>query len=165
MLLDHNMPMPNADRGPGIPFPPPFVYVVAYGLAALLNTRLEFQIDGTGAGTTQSVLGAVLIGAGLLWMAYGIVTFVRARTAVIPNQPARQLVSWGPYGLSRNPMYVGLAAAYVGIALVNNHAWPLALLPIALVVMNLIIKREERYLSMAFGDAYETYRRRVRRWI
>ena len=67
------MPMTEVSRGPGIPFPPPFVYVAAYAIAALLNTRLEFLIDGQGAGTTQSVIGAALIGAGLVWMAYGIV--------------------------------------------------------------------------------------------
>ena len=159
------MPMADVSRGPGIPFPPPFVYVAAYGIAALLNTRLEFLIDGQGAGTTQSVIGSALIGAGLLWMAYGIVTFVRARTSVVPDRPARQLVTWGPYGLSRNPMYVGITSAYLGIAIVNNHAWPLILLPFALVGMTVIIRREEVYLRTAFGDAYDQYCRRVRRWV
>jgi protein-S-isoprenylcysteine O-methyltransferase Ste14 len=159
------MPMPDTSRGPGIPFPPPLVYVAAYGIAALLNMRLEFLIDGRGAGTTQSVIGSALIGAGLLWMAYGIVTFLRARTSVIPDQPARQLVTWGPYGVSRNPMYLGITAAYLGIAVVNNHAWPLVLLPLALMGLTVIIRREERYLRAAFGDAYDQYCRRVRRWV
>ena len=157
--------MSDAGRGPGIPFPPPFVYVAAYGLAALLNTRLEFLIDGQGAGATQQFMGAALIGAGLIWMAYGIVTFLRARTSVVPNHPARRLVTWGPYRVSRNPMYLGVTSAYLGIALVNNHAWPLVLLPAALVALTLIIKREERYLRGAFGDAYDQYCRHVRRWV
>lgn len=159
------MPMPHASRGPGIPFPPPFVYVAAYGLAALLNLRLEFLIDGQGAGTIQAGIGSALIGAGLLWMAYGIVTFLRARTSVVPDRPARQLVTWGPYGVSRNPMYVGITSAYLGIAIVNNHAWPLVLLPCALIAMTAIIRREETYLRTAFGDAYDQYCRRVRRWV
>jgi len=98
-------------------------------------------------------------------MAYGIVTFVRARTSVIPDRPARQLVTWGPYRISRNPMYLSLTAAYLGIALVNNYAWPLVLLPVALAGMTIIIKREERYLHGAFGDAYDQYCRHVRRWV
>jgi len=159
------MPMTDVSRGPGIPFPPPFVYVAAYAIAALLNTRLEFLIDGQGAGTTQSVIGDALIGAGLVWMAYGIVTFLRARTSVVPDRPARQLVTWGPYGLSRNPMYVGITSAYLGIAIANNHAWPLVLLPFALIAMTAIIRREEAYLHTAFGDAYDQYCRRVRRWV
>lgn len=157
--------MPDANRGPGIRFPPPFVYAAAYAIAAVLNTRLEFLIDGQGVGTTQSVVGSALVGAGLVWMAYGIVTFLRARTSVVPDRPARQLVTWGPYGVSRNPMYLGITAAYLGIAIVNNHAWPLALLPFALLGMTAIIRREERYLRTAFGDAYDQYCRRVRRWV
>jgi protein-S-isoprenylcysteine O-methyltransferase Ste14 len=159
------MPMSERSRGPGIPFPPPFVYAAAYALAALLNTRLEFLIDGQGAGTSQEFVGAMFIGAGLVWMAYGIVTFLRARTSVVPDRPARQLVTWGPYRVSRNPMYLGVTSAYLGIALVNNHAWPLVLLPVALVVMTIIIKREERYLRRAFGEAYDQYCQRVRRWV
>ena len=157
--------MPDVSRGPGIPFPPPFVYAAAYAIAALLNRRLEFLIDGRGAGTTQSVIGSALIGVGLLWMAYGIVTFLRARTSVVPDRPARQLVTWGPYGLSRNPMYVGITSAYLGIAIVNNHAWPLVLLPFALIAMTAIIRREEIYLRTAFGDGTTSTCRRVRRWV
>jgi protein-S-isoprenylcysteine O-methyltransferase Ste14 len=48
---------------------------------------------------------------------WGLLVFFRARTAIIPNQPARRLVTSGPYRFSRNPMYVGLSALYVGLAL------------------------------------------------
>jgi protein-S-isoprenylcysteine O-methyltransferase Ste14 len=159
------MPMHAASRGPGIPFPPPFVYVACYGLAWYLNTRLEFVIDGGGATAAQTILGSALIGAGLLWMAYGVVTFLRARTSVVPDQPARQLVTWGPYGVSRNPMYLGVTAAYLGIAIVNNQAWPIVLLPLALLAIGVIVRREERYLREAFGESYDRYCQRVRRWV
>ena len=42
---------------------------------------------------------------------------------------------------------------------------PLVLLPIALIAMTAIIRREEAYLHTAFGDAYDQYCRRVRRWV
>jgi protein-S-isoprenylcysteine O-methyltransferase Ste14 len=63
-------------------------------------------------------------------------------------------------------MYVGLAAAYTGLALLLNLAWPILLLPLVVVIMNVaIIAREERHLLAAFGDEYDAYRRRVRRWV
>jgi protein-S-isoprenylcysteine O-methyltransferase Ste14 len=95
----------------------------------------------------------------------GIATFARARTAIYPNQPARALVTTGPYRFSRNPMYLGLTAAYFGLALVLNWAWPLVLLPVVLGALSaLVIDREERHLASSFGTAYTEYRRHVRRW-
>ena len=157
--------MTPPNRGPGIWVPPPFVFVAAYLLAWVLNQRIEFLIVGAGASPAQEAIGTAALVAGLVWMAYCIVVFTKARTAVAPIRPARQLVTWGPYGVSRNPMYVGLTVAYVGLAILNNHAWPLVWLPAALLGMTAIIAREERYLHGAFGDAYDAYRQRVRRWV
>jgi protein-S-isoprenylcysteine O-methyltransferase Ste14 len=153
-------------RGPNIRFPPPLVYAGGYVLAWALQRRLEFEIAGAGPGIVQAGLGWAAILAGLALMGWGLVTFVRARAAVFPNRPARQLVTWGPYRRTRNPMYVGMALIYVGVALVINWAWPLVLLPVVMVVMRTaIIRREERYMRSAFGEEYAAYCRRVRRWV
>lgn len=149
-----------------MPFPPPFVFAGGWLVAWWLNTRLDFAIHGAGPGLLQTSLGAALAGCGLLLMFWGMATFIRARTAVIPRHPARALVAHGPYRFSRNPMYVGLSALYVGLALLINWAWPLVTLPIVLIVLTTaVIRREERYLRRAFGDDYEAYCRRVRRWV
>jgi protein-S-isoprenylcysteine O-methyltransferase Ste14 len=34
-----------------------------------------------------------------------------------------------------------------------------------LLVQQLVVLREEAYLESRFGDAYRTYRKRVRRWL
>lgn len=76
------------------------------------------------------------------------------------------LVTSGVFRLTRNPMYVGLAAAYAGVAALLGSWWPLALLPLVLVAVDrLVIAREEPYLARALGAQYEAYRRRVRRWL
>ena len=158
--------MPAADRGPGIHVPPPLIFVAGFAAGWLLNRRLEFVIDGDGAGAVQTAIGAVLVAAGLGLSASGITTFIRARTTVLPNRAARQLVTWGPYRATRNPMYTGLATAYLGAACLTNLAWPLVWLPAVILTMNaVVIRREERYLNAAFGLPYAEYCRRVRRWI
>jgi protein-S-isoprenylcysteine O-methyltransferase Ste14 len=49
---------------------------------------------------------------------------------------------------------------------VANTWWALILLPVLLTVMRYgVIAREERYLEAKFGDAYTTYKARVRRWL
>jgi len=108
--------------------------------------------------------GDVVVGLAL--MGWGIATFRREQTAVYPNQRARLLVESGPYRRTRNPMYLGMTVLYLGVTALMNSWWPLLLLPLVLwALVILVIGREERYLAQEFGEHYDAYRSRVRRWI
>jgi len=90
----------------------------------------------------------------------------RAGTNVRPDRPATALVTGGPFRFSRNPLYLSLITLYVGITLLFDALWPLILLvPVLAFVHWGIVKREEHYLELKFGDAYRDYKTRVRRWI
>jgi protein-S-isoprenylcysteine O-methyltransferase Ste14 len=118
------------------------------------------------AGQGGEAVGMFLLVCGLSFAGWGLVTFLRAGTAILPHHPAARLVRHGPYRFTRNPMYAGLTAAYAGLSLVAGLAWPLLVLPIVLVALRvLVVNREERYLQAAFPEAYAEYRRRVRRWV
>jgi len=158
--------VPARDLGPRVFIPPPLVFIAGWIVAWVLDRRLEFAIDGAGPTIPQVVIGGALSTAGFGLMAWGIITFRRRRTPVVPVQPARLVVEDGPYRFTRNPMYFGLTVAYVGIAALANQAWPLVILPVVLFVVSAaIIEREERHLRQRFGAAYEDYCSRVRRWI
>jgi protein-S-isoprenylcysteine O-methyltransferase Ste14 len=63
-------------------------------------------------------------------------------------------------------MYVGLTLAYLGEAGLLRQIWPLAVLPLVLAYLEwMVIPLEETRLLETFGEEYEAYRRRVRRWI
>ncbi len=80
--------------------------------------------------------------------------------------PSSALVTSGPYRFTRNPMYLGMASLYAGIALAFGLLWSLALLLVVLVVIDRgVIAREERYLERRFGDEYRLYKQQVRRWL
>lgn len=90
----------------------------------------------------------------------------RAGTSVNPTQPTTTLILEGPYRFTRNPIYLGMTALYMGIAILANTLWPILLLPGALFVMTRgVIEREEAYLERKFGEQYVTYKEKVRRWI
>jgi len=76
-----------------------------------------------------------------------------------------RLVTRGPYAASRHPMYVAWTLIYVGVALVLNTLWLLVLLPLLGLLVHREARREESRLEVAFGEAYRTYRRRVRRYL
>ncbi|MEX2154511.1 MAG: isoprenylcysteine carboxylmethyltransferase family protein [Gemmatimonadaceae bacterium] len=156
------------NRGPNVRFPPPTLFVAAFLIGMLLDASLG-PSSWWGGGVWPlwvQVVGAILAALGFVLSAWGAITFRRAGTPVIPMHAATPLVTHGPEGLTRNPMYVGLTLGYVGIALVMGVTWPLILLPMVLwALYDQVIRKEERYLADAFGEDYRTYRARVRRWI
>lgn len=151
---------------PGVRFPPPFLFFGGLLVGWLLDHYWRSMLlSGSDRGVLKGV-GVALLIAGILVAAWGMLTFRRAQTAIIPHHSASQLVSTGPYRFTRNPMYLGLTIAYMGAAALLNSAWPVILLPIVLIVLvSFVISREERYLSDAFGAAYAAYCARVRRWV
>jgi protein-S-isoprenylcysteine O-methyltransferase Ste14 len=153
-------------EGPGVRLPPPLIFVAGFVVGLLADGVVPLRLLGP-EGRGLAVTGgwtAVALGLGLTF--WGMGTFVRRRTAVMPHLPARRLVTDGPYRFTRNPMYLGLALSYTGIALLVDTAWPLVVLPVVLVIIvRYVIRREERHLERTFGDEYRTYRERVGRWL
>jgi protein-S-isoprenylcysteine O-methyltransferase Ste14 len=98
----------------------------------------------------------------------GVVQFRLSRTTVNPLTPgnASSIVTTGVYRLSRNPMYLGMAVALLGVA-----AWWSSLVGYVLVSLfcfymsELQIKPEERALRERFGHEFLAYAKRVRRWL
>ena len=118
------------------------------------------------AARALGLTGVVFLFAGGMLAIWGVLSFRRARTTILPFRSASALVRNGPYRFTRNPMYLGMTLAYFGLSLAFNTAWPILLLPIVLVAMvKLVISREESYLAAVFGDDYRAYTREVRRWL
>jgi protein-S-isoprenylcysteine O-methyltransferase Ste14 len=112
-------------------------------------------------------LGIALVTIPWILPVWAIIIFRRAGTEVSPTSAAnRELVTEGPYRLTRNPMYLGLVVVTLGIAIWNG-AWPMFLAPIAVfVTANWVhIPFEEAKMRRQFGAAYDDYVGRVRRWM
>ena len=118
------------------------------------------------AAVVSTVAGAILLVVGAVIAGWGLVIFRKARTTTVPGKSSVELVTWGPYRVTRNPMYVGLAIAYLGEAGLLKQIWPVLLLPLTLGYLHwVVIPVEEARLKDAFQDKYERYRSSVRRWI
>jgi protein-S-isoprenylcysteine O-methyltransferase Ste14 len=153
---------PKADTS-GIRVPPPVYYVAAF----LVGVVLELIFP-----TSWPPLGirlAVAFIAGAAWLALdgaATVLFRRAGTSMVPMNPTTALVTSGPYRVTRNPMYVGMAFLYVGFAFAFGVIWALVFLPAVIAVIDrFVIALEEPYLERKFGQAYRDYKSRVRRWL
>jgi len=109
-------------------------------------------------------VGLILAGGGLA--VWGARTFAVVGTTIKPFERSRVVVTEGPYRFTRNPMYLGMVAMLVGIALVLGTPAPwLAAVALAVTLQLRFIRHEERALAASLGEPYERYRSRVRRWI
>ena len=155
-------PLSNA----GVRFPPPLIFVIGILVGWLLDRYWHALPLSRLGGSAVEPFGWTLLALGLILVGWGMVTFRRANTAIIPHHSASRLVSDGPYRFTRNPMYTGLTIAYVGGAALLDSAWPIIVLPVVLIVLvRTVIAREEMYLADAFGAEYSGYVARVRRWV
>jgi protein-S-isoprenylcysteine O-methyltransferase Ste14 len=142
--------------------PVPWVFILSY----LLGAALELVIPARLVGAWTTPIGAIFFLIGAVVATWGQVLFRRAHTTTVPGEVSSTFVSSGPYRISRNPMYLGLVLAYIGEAGLLNQVWPLVLLPFVIAyVHSTVIPLEESRLEEAFGEQYDRYRARVRRWI
>jgi protein-S-isoprenylcysteine O-methyltransferase Ste14 len=116
--------------------------------------------------TAARILGAVLIVGAVAIAVPAFRAMARAGTSFRTERATTAIVTDGPFGYTRNPIYVALTLLYGGIALAINSLWVLLLIvPVLIVMRRGVIAREERYLEGKFGDAYLRYKQRVRRWL
>ena len=80
--------------------------------------------------------------------------------------PTTTIVQTGPYRFTRNPIYLGMFLALVGLAIALDSLRLLGtLVAFVLVIRYGVFAREEAHLERKFGDAYRHCRMRVRRWL
>ncbi len=147
-------------------FPPPLIYLgfLVFGIWA--GRAFAFPDLGMES-NTRDLFGWGVIAIGVIvGPLAGAGLFHRLRTAIIPFKPASRLVTSGIYRWTRNPMYLGMALIYAGIAVLFDSLLALVLLiPVLIIIQLYVIAREEAYLERTFGDEYLAYKARVRRWL
>ncbi len=94
--------------------------------------------------------------------------FGRARTTINPLKPqtTTHLVTSGIYCYTRNPMYLGQSVIVLAWAVYLHNAVALLAVPaFVLYISRFQILPEERHLAALFGERFEAFRRRTRRWV
>ena len=142
---------------------PPVIGLLWLGVGLLFRWALAFPAV---VPRPWHLLGWALVGGGLSVPLVSVKRFRRAGTSPRPWETPTALVAAGLYRFTRNPMYLGMATALLGAAVLLRTPEMLAV-PIAfLFTLNATwVPYEESVLSTRFGAAYDDYRRRVRRWL
>ena len=164
-------PRPNAAGGSGLPdvpgviVLPPFIFLGFLVVATVLEAVVPLPVLAAHA-FPRYLAGAALAACGFVMIAMGMRRFAAAGTNVPPSLPTTALVVDGIYGWTRNPLYLGTTLVCLGLAVAAGSLWAIVLMVPLLWVINVgAVAPEERYLERKFGDAYRSYKGRVRRWV
>ena len=142
------------------------VVLIGVGLAfvgTLINSRLGMPSLWSGYAIAT---GCLLLVTGFLLRVWATFYFYENQARVISLKPQLTLLTTGPYHFSRNPLHLGGNVFILfGATLSLGSPFGLAITAIHLPLVDLFISQKERQFEMHFGEAWERYRNRVRRWI
>ncbi len=129
--------------------------VLAFILLALTQSHWELQHENVATFLFSTGLGLAAIGAtGRIWCSF-----------FISGRKDGELVTEGPYSISRNPLYVFSCIGLVGVGFsTETLTYPLLFLVIFGLYYPGIMAREERRLEELFGESFRQYRQRVPRF-
>jgi protein-S-isoprenylcysteine O-methyltransferase Ste14 len=110
--------------------------------------------------------GFLIIGFGLVLAFWSRSLFLKNATTLQPSEEPTSLVTTGPFRLTRNPIYLGMASILFGVAILFGTLVTLAFPVIFVMLIEFfIIPGEEQTLEKIFGEPYREYKKSVRRWI
>jgi len=79
---------------------------------------------------------------------------------------AEDLVTQGMFNHCRNPLYVGNILMLIGVGILSNSLFYVAvMLPVFLFIYQAIVLAEENFLRNKFGVQYDAYSKKVNRWM
>lgn len=105
--------------------------------------------------------GAAVTAAGLLFSVWARHHLGRNWSQAVTVKQDHQLITSGPYALVRHPIYTGLLVAFLGSAIARGEWRGLLAVALVFVALSAKLRLEERWMRAQFGEAYESYSRRV----
>ncbi len=110
-------------------------------------------------------VGLSLLAISLIWIVVAQAQMGNAWRIGIDQKRATELVNTGLFGVSRNPIFLGMRLSVLGFFLTLPDALTLVIFVLTEVLIQFQVRLEEEYLGSLHGAAYLEYQRKVRRWL
>ena len=136
-----------------------FCLIIAIALHFLLQVKQIIISPYNWLGFLFLIIGGVLN----IWADQ---IFKKSQTTIKPGEKPTTFIKTGPYKFSRNPMYLGVALLLIGIGFILGSVTSfLGFILFIILIEVIFIPEEEKNLQAQFGEEYEAYKQKVRKWI
>ena len=134
--------------------------LTGFGGAIQFASPFLFERNSTG----WRYLGVFLIYVGVLLFLIAVKAMGLNWRAGFNEEQKTNLVTTGIYQFSRNPAFVAFDLLYIGFAFVFPNFLMILTALIAILLFDLQIRGEEKFLLKTFGERYRQYQKTVRRY-
>ena len=109
--------------------------------------------------------GWVILAVAIVWVVAAQAQMGASWRIGIDAAAQPPLVRSGLFAMSRNPIFLGMRFALVGLFLAMPNGASLAILVLGEALMQVQVRLEEAHLAETLGQEYDSYRRSTRRWL
>ena len=140
-----------------------FCYTVLYSLVTNFNDYL-FSIKSLEIQNLKYVGIGIMIIA-LIWTIVAQNHMKESWRIGIDTETKTELITIGLFGISRNPIFLGMILSLIGLFLLTPNTWTLLFMILGYVLIQIQIRLEEEFLTKQHGKKYLSYKEKVRRLI
>jgi len=139
-----------------------FIFLIAIGLLSIPRIPLPWlYVQLWPQGYWPFWLGATLTVAGLLFAVWARVHLGRNWSSSVTIKQGHELITTGPYAVVRHPIYTGILAGFLGMAIAISQVRGFIVLVLILIAFWLKLRMEEQWMRSQFGETYATYARQT----
>ncbi len=109
--------------------------------------------------------GILLLAASFIWTLLAQAQMGNSWRIGIDADNRTPLVTQGIFGISRNPIFLGMRVTLLGFFLILPNAVTFATLLLGDALMQIQVRLEEEYLRQTHGEEYQKYCQKTRRWL
>lgn len=110
-------------------------------------------------------IGWGFLGFSLVWVWVAQSQMANSWRIGIDEKNKTELVTNGLFSFSRNPIFLGVMIANIGLFLIIPNAFTMLIVALLIISINTQIRLEETFLKGSHGETYQEYLNRVRRWL
>ncbi len=139
-----------------------FIFLIA--IALLSTTRIPLPwlyLPLWPAGLWPFWLGAAITIAGLLFAVWAREHLGRNWSRSVTIKQDHELITTGPYAAVRHPIYTGILAGFLGMAIAISQVRGIIVLVLIFLAFWIKLRMEEQWMRSQFGETYATYARQT----